>query len=98
MKFIINQQKLNESISIVQRAISSKAISKELEGVLLQIEGSKLKLTGTDAEIISIETYVDCEVIEEGSTLVNARLFGDIIRKLPNDDIEIEVKGDRMFI
>ncbi|WP_054252899.1 DNA polymerase III subunit beta [Neofamilia massiliensis] len=98
MKFTINQQKLNESISIVQRAISSKAISKELEGVLLQIEGSKLKLTGTDAEIISIETYVDCQVIEEGSTLVNARLFGDIIRKLPNDDIEIEVKGDRMFI
>lgn len=98
MKFTINQHSLTESISIVQKAISSKAISKELEGVLITLENNKLKLTGTDAEIISIETYKDCNVIEEGSTLVNARLFGDIIRKLPNDTIEIEVKGDRMYI
>lgn len=98
MKFTINQNSLNESISIVQRAISSRAISKELEGVLITLEGNRLKLTGTDAEIISIETYKDCNVYEEGSTLVNARLFGDIIRKLPNDLINIEVKGDRMYI
>lgn len=98
MKFTINQHSLTESISIVQRAISSRAISKELEGVLIKVEDNKLKLTGTDAEIISIETYKDCNVMEEGSTLVNARLFGDIIRKLPNDLIHIEVKGDRMYI
>lgn len=98
MKFTINQQKLNESISIVQRAISARAISKELEGVLIAVEDNKLKLTGTDGEIISIETYKDCNSIENGETLVNAKLFGDIIRKLPNDEISIEVKGDRMFI
>ena len=98
MKFTINQHSLNESISIVQRAISSRAISKELEGVLLTLENNRLKLTGTDSEIISIETYKDCNVLEEGTTLVNARLFGDIIRKLPNDNIQIEVKGDRMYI
>ena len=98
MKFTINQHSLTESISIVQRAISTRAISKELEGVLITLENGKLKLTGTDSEIISIETYKDALVIEEGSTLVNARLFGDIIRKLPNDTIEIELKGDRMFI
>lgn len=98
MKFTINQRSLTESISIVQRAIASKAISKELEGVLITLENNKLKLTGTDSEIISIETYQDAKVIEEGSALVNARLFGDIIRKLPSDTIEIELKGDRMFI
>lgn len=98
MKFTINQHSLTESISIVQKAISSRAISKELEGVLISLENNRLKLTGTDAEIISIETYKDCNGYEEGSTLVNARLFGDIIRKLPNDLIHIEVKGDRMYI
>jgi DNA polymerase-3 subunit beta len=98
MKFTINQSSLNEGISIVQRAISSRAVSKELEGVLLTLENDNLKLTGTDAEIISIETNVKCNSQEDGIALVNARLFGDIVRKLPNDDIQIEVKGDRMFI
>lgn len=98
MKFTINKQKLYESVSIVQRAISTRAISKELEGVLISVEDNRLKLTGTDAEIISIETYKECNSIENGKTLVNAKLFGDIIRMLPNDEISIEVKGDRMYI
>lgn len=98
MKFSINQSLLSESISIVQRAISSRALTQELEGVLLTLEDNRLKLTGTDSEIISIETFVDCISREDGKALVNARLFGDIIRKLPNETVHIDVVGERMHI
>ena len=45
----------------------------------MEAKNNQLKLTGTDLEI-SIETYLDCEIIEEGSVVVNSRIFGDIIR------------------
>ena len=98
MKFTINQNALSNGISIVQRAIVSRSTMKELEGVLLTLKDNRLKLTGTDSEIISIETFLDCNGMEDGITLVNAKIFGDIVRKLPNDVITIEIKDDRMII
>src|SRR5699024_2429152 len=61
-----------------------------LDGLLLETRNNRLKLTGTDLEI-SIETYVDCDIEEEGSIVVNSRLFGDIIKKLPSSTIYIHV-------
>ena len=98
MKFTIDQRTLTRGLSIVQRAITSKAIVPELEGVLIEVKDNRLKLTGTDSEITSIETYLDCNTVEEGRTLVNARIFSDIIRKLPDAFINIEVKENRMYI
>ncbi len=92
MKFSINQSKLSNHISIVQKAVSARSTLKILEGILLTARDNKLKLTGTDSEIISIETFVECEVVEEGSIVINSRIFGDIIRKLPsNSTVYIEV-------
>src|SRR5690606_34936328 len=57
----------------------------------------KIKLTATDLEI-SIETFVHCDIIEEGSIVVNSRIFGDIIKKLPDASITIEVKNNNINI
>lgn len=78
MKFSINQSKLSNHISIVQKAVSARSTLKILEGILLTARDNKLKLTGTDSEIISIETFVECEVVEEGSIVINSRIFVDI--------------------
>ncbi len=48
-----------------------------------------LKLIGSDIDL-SIETKIDANVIEEGKIVVDSKIFGEIIRKLPNDQIEIE--------
>lgn len=96
MKFKINQNNFWEGLSTVLRAISSKSISLELEGVLIEAKDNKIKLTGTDAQELSIETFIDAQIIEEGITLVNARLLGDVVRKLPHDDITVTVLKDRM--
>ncbi|MDO5725781.1 MAG: DNA polymerase III subunit beta [Tissierellia bacterium] len=91
MKFSISQNRLANGISIVQKAISSKSTKEILEGILISVEDQKIKLTGTDSEIIRIETYLDANIYEEGSVIIDSRIFGDIIRKLPQDDILIEV-------
>ena len=68
-----------------------------LDGILLEAYNGKLKLTSTDLEI-GIETHLDCNVIEEGSIVINSRICGDIIRKLPNSIISIEVKDNNINI
>lgn len=93
MKIKINQKEIARHINIAQKGISSRTTLQILDGLLLEAKNNKLKLTGTDLEI-SIETFVNCEVIEEGSIVVNSRIFGDIIKKLPNKPIVIEITNN----
>ncbi|MFY9213139.1 MAG: DNA polymerase III subunit beta, partial [Tissierellaceae bacterium] len=97
MKFKVEQKDLSRHISIAQRGISSRTTLQILDGILMEAKNNQLKLTGTDLEI-SIETYLDCEIIEEGSVVVNSRIFGDIIRKLPDTSVNIEVKDNNINI
>ena len=83
---------------IVQKAISAKTSIELLKGVLLKARGDKLILTGYDLEI-GIETSMESNVYEEGEIVINAKLFGDIIRKLPEEPIEISTDNDNnMYI
>ncbi|MDR7871412.1 MAG: DNA polymerase III subunit beta [Tissierellaceae bacterium] len=97
MKFKVDQKSLSKHISIAQRGISSRTTLQILDGILINASGHQLKLTGTDLEI-SIETFLDCEVIEEGSIVVNSRIFGDIIKKLPDSPIYVEVNNNNINI
>lgn len=90
MKFKIEQRDLSKHINIAQKGISSRTTLQILDGILLETKNNKLKLTGTDLEI-SIETYVNCEIEKEGAIVVNSRIFGDIVKKLPSAPIYIDV-------
>ncbi len=90
MKFKINQKELSKHISIAQRGISSRTTLPILDGILLETIDNKLKITATDLEI-SIETFVECSIEEEGSIVINSRVFGDIVRKLPLSTVDIQV-------
>ncbi|MDK2564547.1 DNA polymerase III subunit beta [Romboutsia sedimentorum] len=93
MKIICNQKILAHKIGISQKAINGKTTLELLKGILLSAKGDQLKLTGYDLEI-GIETYTQAEVIQEGEIVVNAKLFGDIIRKLPDSFVEIETDDE----
>lgn len=97
MKIIIDQRELAKHINIAQKGISSRSTLQILDGILIETIDNKLKLTATDLEI-SIETFVECDVIEEGSIVVNSRIFGDIIKKLPDDNVHIEVNENNINI
>lgn len=90
MKFICSRNKLLEGISIVQKAVTGKTTLPVLEGILIATKKNELYLTATDLDL-GIETKVNCEILVNGSVVLNSRLFGEIIRKLPDLDIEIEV-------
>lgn len=89
MKISIQQNTLSKAIGIVQRGVSSRSTLPILSGVLLRAAGDELILTGTDLEL-GIETKVKCNVLEEGSVVLTSKLFGEVIRKLPPEEISME--------
>ncbi|WFA08319.1 DNA polymerase III subunit beta [Tissierella sp. Yu-01] len=97
MRFIINQKDLSKHINIAQRGISTRTTLQILDGILIETMKDKIKLTATDLEI-SIETFVNCEIVEEGSIVVNSKIFGDIIKKLPDAPVNIDVKNNNINI
>ena len=89
MKFYCDTKKLSEAIGIVSKAVSVKAPFPHLEGILLVAKGGTLSLTANNLEI-SIQTSISANISEEGSIVLNSKMFSDIIRKLPPDVCEIK--------
>ncbi|WP_160680308.1 DNA polymerase III subunit beta [Clostridium sp. C8-1-8] len=89
MIFICDKSKLQDSISIVQKAITGRSTMPILEGVYINASNNSLTLIGSDKDV-SIETKLEADVLEKGALVVDAKIFGEIIRKLPNDEVKIE--------
>ena len=90
MKFICEKEKILKGINSVINGVSSKTTMPILEGILIQTNNNELKLTSYDLEI-GIEYILDANIQEQGNTVVNAIMFSEIIRKLPNSDIQIRI-------
>lgn len=88
MQFLIEKNLLQDAISDVQKAITGKSTMPILQGIYMEAKEGVLTLIGSDIEV-SIEKKIYTDIIKEGSIVLDSRLFGDIIRKLPNDNIEI---------
>lgn len=88
MKFVCNRSILQNGISVVQKSITGKSSLPILNGILITAAENELTLVGSDIDL-SIETKVNAEVYEEGSIVLDSKIFGEIIRKLPNDNIHI---------
>lgn len=89
MKIICNTSILAEAVMNVQKAVMTKTAMPILEGILFTAEDNGVKLTGYDLEI-GIETTIEADIIEEGSVIINAKTFCDIIRHIPYDKIIFE--------
>lgn len=85
----VNKKELVDAVNIVQKAIAAKSPIPILEGILVEAKDQTLILRGTDVDV-SIETSFTTEIHEEGKIVVDSRMFGDIIRKLPNNIITLE--------
>ncbi|UYZ38978.1 DNA polymerase III subunit beta (plasmid) [Clostridium beijerinckii] len=95
MKFVIGKNTLLDTLSKVSRAITGKAAVQSLKGVLIQVAKGQIIMVGSDMDL-SIYGRSTCEVIEPGAILVDAKIFIDIIRKLPDGDITIEKNEDNL--
>jgi len=98
MKFIIQRDKLIGAIQDVMKAVSARTVVPILSGIKIDVKDNGIILTGSDSDI-TIESYipaeengnVNVEEIEPGAIVLQAKYFPDIIRKLPEKTVEIEV-------
>ena len=84
---------LSEGISIVSKAVSNKTTMPILQCILVEAVGGRIKLIANDLEL-GIETFIDGTIIEEGKIALEAKFFSDIVRKLPDSEIDIETNSD----
>ena len=96
MKIICYKDKILKAINSVVKAVASKTTMPILEGILIQTNDNEIKLTTYDLEI-GIEYVMDCEVKEQGSTVVNAIMFSEIIRKLPDSEIYLTLNDKNLL-
>lgn len=96
MKIICFKDKLIKALNSVVKGVASKTTMPILEGILIQTNDNEIKLTTYDLEI-GIEYIMDCDVKEQGSTVVNAIMFSEIIRKLPNTEIYITLNDKNLL-
>ena len=90
MNIICDKKNLLEGINIVLKAIPGKSTMAILECMVIEVKEGIIKLISNDLEI-GIETVIEGDIKEEGSVAVNAKVFYEIIRKLPSDEIKIQV-------
>jgi len=98
MKFEVKRDSLLEGLSDVIKAVSSKTTIPILTGLKLEITNKGLYITGSDSDI-TIQTFIPVEkngeqvisIQEPGTIVLQARVFNEIVRKLPTNEVEIEV-------
>lgn len=95
MNIKCNLKELINGLNVVLKS-NNKTTMPILDGVLLEAYQGKLKLITNDLEIGS-EHVLDCEIIKEGSTVVDMKMLNEIVRKIDDERIEIEVL-DNVFI
>ncbi|WP_280771273.1 DNA polymerase III subunit beta [Salipaludibacillus daqingensis] len=98
MKFTVQRDRFVQSVQHVSKAISSRTTIPILTGIKIEASADGVTLTGSDSDI-SIESFIPAEegdhqlvdLEKDGSIVLQARFFGDIVKKLPADTIEITV-------
>ncbi len=95
MKFSCEKGLLASAITVSSRAAAAKSAVSALEGLLLEAN-ENVTITGYDLKT-GIRSTFPADVTEPGSVIINAKLFGDIVRKLPDDIVYISVNERYMI-
>ena len=88
MKLVFTKSNLNKAVGLVMKAVPTRTTMNILECILIDATTNEIKFTGNDMEL-GIETIVEGEIIEKGKIAIDAKLFSEIVRKLPDNDITL---------
>lgn len=91
MKIICSKSNLAKGVNTVYKAVPSKTTMPILECILIDATNDIIRLTANDMEL-GIQTDVEGEIIDRGMIAIDARIFSEIVRKLPDNDVVIETK------
>ena len=93
MKIICSKSNLLKGVNIVSKAVPSKTTMAILECILIDATTGIIKLTANDMEL-GIETKIEGDVLEKGLIALDAKIFSEIVRKLPDNDVIIETDSN----
>ena len=100
MRIRAERDDLADVLARAARAVGTRSPLPILQGILCEVNGGRLHVTGTDTEV-TIRTNLEVEALEDGRTVVPAKLAADAVRKLPpgavsiwTADGEVEIMGN----
>ena len=97
MRIVCTKSNLVKGVSIVSKAVPSKTTMPILECILVDASTDVIKLTANDMEL-GIETRIEGDILERGIIALNAKIFSEIVRKLPDSDVVIETTSDNLTL
>ena len=89
MKLICSKANLLKGVNIVSKAVPTRTTMAILECILIDASSNEIKLMANDMEL-GIETKIEGEIVERGVIALDAKIFSEIVRKLPDNDVTIE--------
>lgn len=96
MKLTCTRNHLMEAISTVQRVVATRSTDPVLDGILL-VADQELVLTGYDSET-GIEYRMEADISNKGSVVVPAKFLSEVVRKLPDNHVYLEVQDDHVLV
>lgn len=94
MKFICAKQQLLKIINTVQKAVSAKTILPILECIKIDADAAGvLTVTGNNLDLC-IEYTDDCNIPEGGTIAISSKMFGEIVRRLPDGEVTVRVNEE----
>lgn len=97
MKFTCTKNNFNNGINIALKAVPGKTTMPILECVVIEAKGESIKLTTNDMQL-GIETKIPANIQQEGVILVNAKMISEIVRRLPDEDVNFEVDANNNIL
>jgi DNA polymerase-3 subunit beta len=97
VKISLDQKLLNKSIQGISAVVPTKTSLPILSTFLMEANKGKVHLTANDLDV-SLTTIIECDVQEEGNVSVPGKKFFEIVRSLPEDQVEIQSDGERVMI
>ena len=94
MKIICSKSELLQGVNTVLKAVPAKTTMPILECILIDTTDGQIKLTANDMEL-GIETKIKGDILDKGKIALEAKLFSEIVRKLP--DSEVSIQTDENF-
>lgn len=97
MKFTCTKADLLKGVNISLKAVPSKTTMSILECILIDTSQGEIKFTSNDMEL-GIRTVIEGTILEKGTIALDAKIFSEIVRKLPDNDVMIETDSNYQTI
>ncbi len=97
MELQVTQENLNQAVSNISRVASNKNQLPILNNILFRTDNNRLLIAATNLEIASTQ-YIGAKIIKPGAITIPAKLISEFIANLPNQNIDLKVKNNNLYI